>query len=178
MAKTKTYIIFLILVAFFGAVAFSIDRNLLFPVSVTSLITILFGYVFFTPLVVFFTGAKVDQEASQKFNFKIYLVNSRSPFAFALSSKILLITTSLRNLLNRPELEAIIAREHFNISRGETGLVLLFNLTSWKREFDADAFAAQKTSDPETLINAITKIGRTSHFDPPVAERVKLLRAM
>jgi Zn-dependent protease with chaperone function len=136
-------------------------------------------YVLFGTLVIFFTGAEIDQEASLRLNFNnIYIVNNSMPFAFALSSKKILIATGLRNLLNRQELQSIVARELFNISQHKTGVILAFDLTSWKREFAADTYAAQVTGDPETLITAITKIGRVSSIFPPVEDRIKLLRAM
>lgn len=136
-------------------------------------------YVFFDRLVIFFTGAQIDSEASEKLNFSnIYIVPNQTPFAFALAPKKILITTALRNLANKQELQALVAREQFNIENHKTGPILAFDLTSWKREFAADAYAAQITGDPETLIAAITKVGRISSIFPPIEDRVKLLRAM
>lgn len=79
-------------------------------------------------------------------------------------------------ILNSSELEAIRVRRNYFESRGETGLIGLLNLTSWKSDFEADVYAARKTSDPDTLARAIVKLGRGNFFHPPIDERVKLLR--
>lgn len=125
------------------------------------------------------TGAKIDEEASQKLAFnKIYLFNFAKPVAFALSPKIILVSVGLRNLLNKQELQAIIDREIYNIKNHKTGPLLVFDLTSWKREFAADAYAAEVSGDTETLIAAIIKAGRISTIFPPIEDRIRLLKAM
>lgn len=179
MAKGKTYLILFLFVALICAAAFSFDRSLLLPAASVSIFAVIIVYVLFEKLVLICTGAKKDIEVMEKIaldGVAVYLISDKAPFAFALTPKKIIITTGLRNILNKEELEAIITRELFNITKGDTGLVLLFNLTSWKRDFEADAFAAKKTLDPDSLISAIIKINRRSFLFPPTEERIKLLK--
>jgi hypothetical protein len=83
---------------------------------------------------------------------------------------------SVVGVLNGEELETVRVRREYFTARGEVGLIALFNLTSWQSDFEADAYAARKTSDPETLIRAITKLGQGNFFHPPLEERVKHLK--
>ncbi len=112
---------------------------------------------------------------------KLYLVPDDDPNAFATGRDpghaSLAVTDGLLTLLDRDELQAVVAHEMGHITRYDTQLLTLVVLVLWlvtlllapllsrlmamaisrKREFLADATAAQYTRNPSALASALAK---------------------
>lgn len=189
MAKAKAGLILFFVAGLAAVLTFWLDRSVFLPTIFGVSVFLILVYFWLDPFIMFFLGAQRDPEPrlqeiltnlAAKAGIKTpqtFVLNNREPKIFSLAGGICL-STGLRSLLNKSELENLLAREMYFLSHGNVGLAGIYTLTSWQETFAADAFAAQLTSNPEALISALEKIGQASAFDPPVAERVKLLKEM
>ncbi|MBI3887994.1 M48 family metalloprotease [Candidatus Microgenomates bacterium] len=194
MVTQKTWFLIILFVTLVAAAGFVLDRGLAVPFAGLALIVAVCSYFLVGPVALFYYAAKqttdlrlveVITNLAMKANIKcpqIYEFKSETPIIFttgtAKNHASLCLSAGLREKLTRAELEALVARELYHISQNDLGLAIIHTMTSWKREFEADAFAARLTQDPEALISSLEKIGRLNPFHPPINQRVNLLKEM
>lgn len=151
--KQKTWLIMLLFVAFISTVAYVFGKASGYGVSLAALALIISGfmslvsYYFSDSMVLAISGAKGVEEKDDPELYhvvenlaiaagipkpKIYLINERSPNAFATGRDpkhgVVCITAGLREKLTRTELEGVIAHEMSHIGNFDTRLMAIVTI--------------------------------------------------